>query len=79
VPGDPYSRGEHFLAEAERLWRAEEGNASISSIQGLLLLLLLYVFGVGDAYLVDINDLLLTDIECTARIFEEDTMSAGCC
>ncbi|KAJ5907529.1 Transcription factor [Penicillium taxi] len=33
-----FSRGEKFLAEAERLWRAQEGRSSLTNIQGLLLM-----------------------------------------
>lgn len=37
------SRGQHFFQEAERLWKAEEGKASLPNIQGVILMGCLYV------------------------------------
>ncbi|EHA22972.1 hypothetical protein ASPNIDRAFT_37001 [Aspergillus niger ATCC 1015] len=38
IPDDETSRGEHFYAEAERLWNAEEGRASLANIQAVALM-----------------------------------------
>lgn len=38
VPSEVASRGRHFLMEAERLWRAEEGQASLANIQAVVLM-----------------------------------------
>ncbi|KAF9885695.1 hypothetical protein FE257_012677 [Aspergillus nanangensis] len=38
VPGDAASRGQHFYAEAERLWKAEEGRVSLTNIQAVCLM-----------------------------------------
>ena len=44
IPDDETSRGEHFYAEAERLWNAEEGRASLANIQAVALMSRLYGF-----------------------------------
>ncbi|GAT26775.1 C6 transcription factor [Aspergillus luchuensis] len=38
VPDDETSRGQHFYAEAERLWNAEEGRVSLANIQAVALM-----------------------------------------
>lgn len=38
VPGDATSKGLHFYTEAERLWKAEEGQISLPNIQALCLM-----------------------------------------
>ncbi|GKZ16925.1 hypothetical protein AbraCBS73388_005911 [Aspergillus brasiliensis] len=38
IPDDETSRGQHFYAEAERLWNAEEGRASLANIQAVALM-----------------------------------------
>ncbi|KAF4215306.1 hypothetical protein CNMCM6805_005459 [Aspergillus fumigatiaffinis] len=38
VPSEVASRGRHFLMEAERLWRAEEGQATLANIQAVVLM-----------------------------------------
>ncbi|GIJ98675.1 hypothetical protein Aspvir_000793 [Aspergillus viridinutans] len=38
VPSEVASRGRHFFMEAERLWRAEEGQASLANIQAVVLM-----------------------------------------
>jgi hypothetical protein len=38
MPGDRSSWGRHFFQEAERLWKAEEGAATLTNIQGLALM-----------------------------------------
>jgi hypothetical protein len=43
IPGDATSKGQHFLAEAERLWRAEEGQISLTNIQAVCLMSYAYV------------------------------------
>ena len=37
------TRGLHFYLEAERLWKAEEGKATIANIQGVTLMCYVYV------------------------------------
>jgi hypothetical protein len=32
------TRGQHFYMEAERLWKAEEGKATLTNIQGVALM-----------------------------------------
>lgn len=36
--GNPFSRGQTFFAEAERLLRAEEGEPRLATVQALLLM-----------------------------------------
>ncbi|EAW13913.1 fungal specific transcription factor domain-containing protein [Aspergillus clavatus NRRL 1] len=38
VPREIASRGQHFYREADRLWRAEEGRASLANIQAVALM-----------------------------------------
>ncbi|KAJ9297413.1 transcriptional regulator family: Fungal Specific TF [Paecilomyces variotii] len=38
VPGDASSRGQHFHAEAERLWKEEDGKVSLTNLQGVILM-----------------------------------------
>jgi hypothetical protein len=38
MPGDASSRGQRFFQEAERLWKAEEGAATLTNIQGLTMM-----------------------------------------
>jgi hypothetical protein len=38
TPGDTNSRGRRFFEEAERLWKAEEGAATVTNIQGLAMM-----------------------------------------
>ncbi|KAL5364009.1 hypothetical protein BJX96DRAFT_127952 [Aspergillus floccosus] len=38
IPGDATTKGQHFLAEAERLWRVEEGHISLTNIQAVCLM-----------------------------------------
>ena len=40
---DVTSRGQHFFAEAERLWKTEEGHVSLANIQAVALMSRLYV------------------------------------
>jgi hypothetical protein len=42
-PEDTFSRGQHFLLEAERLFRAEEGAPRLTTVQALLLMSCVYV------------------------------------
>lgn len=42
-PKNKYFRGEAFFAEAERLWKAQEGRPSLPNIQALLLMCSVYV------------------------------------
>lgn len=37
------TRGQHFFFEAERLWKAEEGKATLVNIQGVTLMCYAYV------------------------------------
>ncbi|PLB48051.1 C6 transcription factor [Aspergillus steynii IBT 23096] len=37
-PGDLSSKGKHFFTEAERLWEAEDGHASLSNIQAIAIM-----------------------------------------
>lgn len=41
--GDMSSRGVHFLSEATRLWQSDEGNVSLTNLQGLTTLIVWYV------------------------------------
>jgi hypothetical protein len=43
VPSEVASRGRHFFTEAEALWRAEEGQASLANIQAVVLMSYVYV------------------------------------
>ncbi|PYH99633.1 C6 transcription factor [Aspergillus ellipticus CBS 707.79] len=38
IPDDETSRGQHFYKEAERLWRAEEGQVSLANIQAVAIM-----------------------------------------
>ncbi|KAL1885760.1 hypothetical protein Plec18167_001255 [Paecilomyces lecythidis] len=38
VPGDASSRGQHFHAEAERLWKEEDGKITLTNLQGVILM-----------------------------------------
>ncbi|KAL2856617.1 fungal-specific transcription factor domain-containing protein [Aspergillus pseudoustus] len=38
APGDVYSRGQHFFREAEKQWKAQEGQPSLANIQALALM-----------------------------------------
>lgn len=42
-PTDPTTVGDHFFAEAKRLWDAEEGNVSLTNVQGVYAMLIKYV------------------------------------
>lgn len=37
------TRGQHFYMEAERLWKAEEGKATLPNIQGAVLMCYVHV------------------------------------
>lgn len=48
APGDINSKGICFYAEAERLWKAEDGHASLTNIQAVALMSRVYVhWGLG--------------------------------
>lgn len=40
---DVSTRGAHFLQEAVDLWELEEGNATLTNLQGLIMLIVSYV------------------------------------
>lgn len=37
------TRGQHFYLEAERLWKAEEGKATLLNVQGVIHMSYVYV------------------------------------
>lgn len=42
VPGEMSSRGQHFYAEAEKLWKAGKGKATLPNVQGVIMMVLVY-------------------------------------
>lgn len=38
MPGELLTRGEHFFAEAKRLWEKEQGVNSLANVQGLCMI-----------------------------------------
>ncbi|KAL2012703.1 hypothetical protein VTN00DRAFT_228 [Thermoascus crustaceus] len=52
VPGEMSSRGQHFYAEAEKLWKAGKGKATLPNVQGVLLMVLVYATHAIDSLLI---------------------------
>ena len=40
---DSSTRAVHFVEEAKRLWELEEGSATLTNLQGLIMLIVWYV------------------------------------
>lgn len=41
VPGDPETRGQHFFAEAQRLYELEGDRLTLTNVQGFTVLIML--------------------------------------
>jgi len=50
------SRGQHFHAEAEKLWKAEKGKATLPNIQGVILMVLMYAARAIDSQFICLSN-----------------------